>query len=114
MICDVGTNETMVGFDPPLTSEELPLIEAIFEGGNAQAPPAADAGMKYIIRDAWYSTFMDDLGAELGCDVSIWFTKSSPELPNTDLIELQFSKALSVQDKKTVQTAVDALMVGWV
>ena len=113
MICDVGTDETMVGFDPPLTSEELPLIAAIFEGGNAQAPPPADPGTKFIIKDAWYSTFMPDLAAELGCDVSIWFTKSSPELENTDLIELQFSKVLTVQDKKAVQSAVDNLMVGW-
>jgi len=57
---------------------------------------------------------MADLGAELGCDISIWFTKSSPELEDTDLIELHFTKLLTVQDKKTVQDAVDDLMVGWV
>ena len=113
-ISDDEFGHTILMFDPPLTPEELPLIEAIFEGGNAQAPPPADPGTKFIIRDAWYSTFMPDLAAELGCDVSIWFTKSSPELENTDLIELHFTKLLTVQDKKTVQYAVDDLMVGWV
>jgi len=114
-ISDDEFGHTILMFDPPLTPEELPLIEAIFEGDNCQAAPTIQmVDQKYIIRDAWYSTFMADLEAELGCDISIWFTKSSPELEDTDLIELHFTKLLTVQDKKKVQDAVDDLMVGWV
>ena len=113
-ISDDEFDHTILMFNPPLTPEELPLIEAIFTGGNCQAAPVVDPGTAFIIKDAWHSTFMSDLAAELGCDVSIWFVKSSPELPNTDLIKLHFSRVLGVQDKKAVQSAVDNLMVGWV
>lgn len=113
-INDNEFGQTLLVFDPPLTPEELILIEAIFEGSNAQAAPLVAVDQKYVITDIYYSSFRDNLAAELGCDVHLWYTKSSPELQNSDLIEIHCSKLLSVQDKKKVRNAVDALMVGWV
>ena len=115
-ISDDELGHTILMFDPPLDPvTELPLIEAIFEGGNACATPTiTTTGQKYRIKDIYYSAFVEDLKAELGCDVRLWFPKSSSELKNSDLIEIHCDKLLSVQDKKKVQDAVDALMLGWV
>jgi len=116
-MCNVGEDQIMIRFDPPLDpSTELPLIEAIFAdpAQTTEAPVIGMVNQVYMMKDIYYSSFRDDLAAELGCEVHLWFPKSSPELPNSDRIAIHCSKLLTVQDKKKVQDAVDALMIGWV
>jgi len=113
---DTSDNMTMLRFDPPLDPvTELPLISEIFtDPATACNMPTMDAGTTYMIKDIFDSDFRDVLGAELGCDVILWFPKSSPEVEKPDRIAITFSKSLSVQDKKKAETAFLGLILGWV
>jgi len=114
MSCHVG-NQLCLRFAIDLTTEEEQLVSAIYNtpetAGDIPVPAHNDA---FRITDLWDSTFKADLGVALGCEVVVYFGKSQPDLEKTDIIEVHFSKALSVQEKKTAENAMKALIIGWV
>ena len=112
---DVG-EQTVLRFDPPLDPvTEEPLVADIFtDPATAGNMSTQDASMTYMIKDIFDSDFRAVLGADLGCEVTLWFPKSSPELERPDRIAITFNKTLSVQDKKKAETAFLNLVLGWV
>jgi hypothetical protein len=108
-------DQTFLRFDPPLDPvTELPLIEALFaDGSKISTPPEAAKGQAYVMRDVYYSNFLADLEAELGCDVVIWFPRSDTSKKNSDRIELHFSRVLTTSDKNKVEKAISDLNLGW-
>lgn len=109
---DTSGDKTMLRFDPPLTETEETLVADIM-ADRETACDAPKAGTKFIISDIFDSDFRENLGEQLGCTVSVWFTKSKTDLARPDVIEVHFSRELSVHDKLKVNDAVKDLMVGW-
>lgn len=113
---DTSDNKTMLRFDPPLNEvTEKPLIDAIFADSNTacNAPTVTMINSTYRIKDIY--EWRDELEANIGFPVTMWFTKSVPEKENPDYIDLHFEgKVLAVKDKKAVEDAVKALTIGWV
>lgn len=112
---DTSNDMTVLRFDPPLDPGEETLIDAIFvDPATAGDMPVYPVDSTYMIKDIFDSDFRDVLGVELGCDVILWFPKSSPELERPDRIAIAFSKTLSVQERKKAENAFLGLILGWV
>lgn len=110
-----GADQYILRFEPPLTKDELPLIEAIFaDPSKTCLPPERPPGQRFIITDLYDSSFREDLGQLLGCKVETWFSKTASDRKTTDRIELHFSKDLSKDDMKIVESKVKQLTIGWV
>ena len=105
--------QTIIRFDPDLDATEKILIDEIFSNPSTACDPPAPTGTTFSIVDIYDSAFRNELGVLLGCDVDIWFSKSAIDEIRPNRIEIHFSKVLSVQDKKDVINAVDALGMGW-
>ncbi len=112
--CAIGdvpdSDQTCIQFDPALDPADEATLAALFaDGSQMSTPPEAPKGQAYVIRDAYYSNFIPDLAAELGCDVIMWFPKSDSSKKNSDRIELHFSKDLTSSDKNKVEKAIGDL-----
>lgn len=114
-IMDTSDNKTMLRFDPPLSDADELLVDEIFSDSATacDAPIITVQNNKYVIKDIY--EWRAELETNIGFPLTLWFVKDPPESLKPNMIELQFgSKLLTVQDKKAVQDAIDALFIGWV
>lgn len=112
-LMDTG-DHTIIRFDPPLSDEDKVLLDSLLvDPPTACDAPKAPPGSSFIIPDLFDSGFKENLSEMLGCEVYVWFSKSTPDAPRPDLVELQFSKELSAQDKQLVVDEIKSMDMGW-
>ena len=101
-----GTSTILV-FASELTTQQEADIRALFDDPNTTLDPmhpTITGGDKFIIKDFWETR--DEFKAAIGgLEFSVWFTKSSPEKPKPDQIELHFQKILTNPEKNAIENA---------
>jgi len=96
-------NVMVVKFEAELTTEQKTNLDTLMAEGAAAFDPPNPTGVSIFSLDDIYEDFdtvrtaANDPGAE------IWFRESTPGSGNYDKIEIQFSKSLSVQERKAVE-----------
>lgn len=108
-----STESMTIRTEEPLSEEEVKsLNENVFKNPSTAAN-RPESSQEFCITDIWDSSFREDLGKELGCTVSVWFSKSDKDLIAPDKIYVQFSKKLSADEKALADKRIRGLMVGW-
>ena len=95
-------NKLVVTFDAELTTEQKTNLDTLMAEGAAAFDPPNPTGVSIFSLEDIYEDFESVRTASNDPGAEIWFRESTPGSGNYDKIEIQFSKSLSVQERKAV------------